>query len=49
MVDGGISPSNVAEVVEAGATVIVAGSTIFHGPLGISENLRVLRAAAMPS
>lgn len=48
-VDGGISPSNVAEVVEAGATVIVAGSAIFHGPLGISENLRVLRAAAMPS
>ncbi len=29
-VDGGIKPSNVADVVKAGANVIVAGSTIFN-------------------
>ena len=30
-VDGGISPSNVREVLEAGADVIVAGSAVFRG------------------
>lgn len=30
-VDGGISPSNVREVIEAGADVIVAGSAVFKG------------------
>lgn len=30
-VDGGISPSNVREVIEAGADVIVAGSAVFRG------------------
>ena len=29
-VDGGIKPSNVADVVNAGANVIVAGSAIFN-------------------
>lgn len=29
-VDGGISPSNVADVTRAGANVIVAGSSVFH-------------------
>ena len=29
-VDGGIKPSNVSEVVKAGANVIVAGSAIFN-------------------
>ncbi|MBP3928622.1 MAG: ribulose-phosphate 3-epimerase, partial [Peptostreptococcaceae bacterium] len=29
-VDGGIKPSNVADVVKAGANVIVAGSAIFN-------------------
>jgi ribulose-phosphate 3-epimerase len=31
-VDGGIAPETVATVVEAGANVLVAGSSIFHAP-----------------
>jgi ribulose-phosphate 3-epimerase len=31
-VDGGIGPANVATVVDAGANVLVAGSSIFHAP-----------------
>ena len=30
-VDGGISPANVRDVIEAGADVIVAGSAVFKG------------------
>lgn len=37
-VDGGISPANVREVLEAGADVIVAGSAVFKGNAG--ENVR---------
>lgn len=44
-VDGGIKPSNVAEVVEAGATVIVAGSAIFGGSKTIEENIAAFRVA----
>ena len=38
-VDGGIKPNNAAEVVAAGATVLVAGSAIFGGPQGVAENV----------
>jgi ribulose-phosphate 3-epimerase len=31
-IDGGIEPENIADVVAAGAEIIVAGSAIFHGP-----------------
>ena len=31
-VDGGIGPENVAEVVRAGAQILVAGTSIFHTP-----------------
>jgi len=31
-VDGGISPSNVAQVCRAGADIVVAGSAIYHTP-----------------
>ena len=37
-VDGGISPLNVREVIEAGADVIVAGSAVFKG--NPSENVK---------
>ena len=37
-VDGGIKPSNVADVVKAGANVIVAGSGIFRGD--VAQNTR---------
>ena len=31
-VDGGIGPENVAEVVRAGAQILVAGTSVFHTP-----------------
>ncbi len=43
-VDGGIKPGNAAEVVRAGATVLVAGSAIFGGPHSVAENVATLRA-----
>ncbi len=44
-VDGGIEPQNAAEVVAAGATVLVAGSAIFHGPKSVAANMAALRTA----
>lgn len=41
-VDGGVDRSNVKEVIEAGANVIVAGSAVFNGG-EISENIKALR------
>lgn len=35
-VDGGVKPSNVAEVVNAGANVIVSGSAVFSAPEGVA-------------
>jgi ribulose-phosphate 3-epimerase len=43
-VDGGIKPSNVREVVDAGADVIVAGSAVFRGG-PIAENIEAFRVA----
>jgi len=45
-VDGGIHIGNVREIVKAGATVLVAGSTIFNASATIGENIAALRAAA---
>jgi ribulose-phosphate 3-epimerase len=42
-VDGGIHPSTVAEVVGAGATVLVAGSAIFNSQASVRENIQLLR------
>jgi ribulose-phosphate 3-epimerase len=44
-VDGGINPTNVGAVIEAGATVIVAGSAIYGGERTISECVASLKAA----
>lgn len=44
-VDGGIDPGNAAEIVEAGANVLVAGSSIFRGSKSIAENIADFRAA----
>jgi len=43
-VDGGVKADNVREVVEAGATVLVAGSAVFGGKGTVAENLTALRA-----
>lgn len=44
-VDGGIKASNAAEVIAAGATVIVAGSAVFGGPKSVAENIQGLQKA----
>ncbi|WP_459480664.1 ribulose-phosphate 3-epimerase [Clostridium saccharoperbutylacetonicum] len=41
-VDGGVDKTNVKEIIEAGANVIVAGSAVFNEG-DISDNIRVLR------
>lgn len=45
-VDGGVSPANAAELVAAGATVFVAGSSIYGHPDGVAAGVRALREAA---
>ena len=42
-VDGGLKADNVAEVVEAGATVLVAGSAIYNSEGSVAENIAALR------
>jgi ribulose-phosphate 3-epimerase len=44
-VDGGVKPGNVAEIVGAGATVLVAGSAIFNQQASVAANIQALRAA----
>lgn len=44
-VDGGIHPGSAAEVVHAGATVLVAGSAIFAQKSSIASNIAALRRA----
>jgi ribulose-phosphate 3-epimerase len=45
-VDGGIGVENAALVVEAGATILVAGTSIFGNAAGPAEGIRALRQAA---
>ncbi len=42
-VDGGIKPANAAEIVAAGATVLVAGSAIFGRPNAVTDNINAFR------
>jgi ribulose-phosphate 3-epimerase len=44
-VDGGISPANAAQVVSAGANVLVVGSAIFNNEASVAENITSLRNA----
>ena len=48
-VDGGIGPENVAEVVSAGAQILVAGTSIFHSadPAAAVRELSQLASAAL--
>ena len=48
-VDGGVHRETVAEIVRAGATVLVAGSAVFNSPGSIAENMAVLREAIRAS
>ena len=47
-VDGGIKVDNAAEVIKAGADVLVAGSAIFNSP-NYAETIQAFRAAAQAS
>jgi len=42
-IDGGIDPETAPTVVAAGATMLVAGSAVFHAPGGPGEGVRRLR------
>ncbi|HET9913948.1 MAG TPA: ribulose-phosphate 3-epimerase [Anaerolineales bacterium] len=44
-VDGGIHAGNAAEVAQAGADVLVAGSAVFGGTKSVAENVSALQAA----
>jgi len=44
-VDGGISPITVPLVVNAGATVLIAGSSIYNDRASLAENVAALRAS----
>jgi ribulose-phosphate 3-epimerase len=46
-VDGGIHVDTVAEVVRAGATVLVAGSAVFNENANVANNLAALRKAIL--
>lgn len=48
-VDGGIAEDTIPEVVQAGATVLVAGSAIYNRSASVAENLARLRAACIVS
>lgn len=45
-VDGGISAATAGEVVEAGATVLVAGAAVYNTQASVAQNIANLRAAA---
>jgi ribulose-phosphate 3-epimerase len=45
-VDGGVAEETIAEVVGAGASVVVAGSAVYNAKRSVAENLRRLREAA---
>ncbi len=44
-VDGGIDPTTAPLVVEAGATVLIAGSSLYNGKATVAENVAALRAS----
>jgi ribulose-phosphate 3-epimerase len=45
-VDGGVHAGNAAEVVQAGADVLVAGSAVFGGKNSVAENISALRVVS---
>jgi ribulose-phosphate 3-epimerase len=46
-VDGGVTPDNAAQIVRAGANVLVAGSAVFKdGPGAYKSNIAAIRSAA---
>jgi ribulose-phosphate 3-epimerase len=48
-VDGGISPDTAPLVVEAGATMMVSGSSIYNDDAPVLDNVKALRASIAPT
>jgi len=46
-VDGGIDPGTAPLVVDAGATVLIAGSAIYNAAASVADNVAALRASAV--
>ena len=44
-VDGGVTTKTLPEVVEAGASVVVAGAAVFNQEASVADNIRALRNA----
>jgi ribulose-phosphate 3-epimerase len=44
-VDGGVDPTTAPLVVEAGATVLVAGSSVYNRQASVADNIAALRAS----
>lgn len=44
-VDGGIDPSTAPQAVKAGATILVAGSSVYNNRGSVKENIQALRAS----
>ena len=42
-VDGGVNDATTPEVVDAGANILIAGSTIFNKQRSVAENIQVMR------
>jgi ribulose-phosphate 3-epimerase len=45
-VDGGVAPDTIAEVVSAGASVVVAGNAVFNERANVADNIAQLRTSA---
>ena len=48
LVDGGVTPENANTCVDAGATILVAGSAVFKGRGSIAQNIAALKSFAIP-
>lgn len=46
ILDGGVEPGHAAQIVAAGGTVLVAGTSVFQSELGIAASIANLRQAA---
>jgi ribulose-phosphate 3-epimerase len=47
-IDGGVKVHNAASCAEAGARVLVAGSSVFNHEAPVADNMRALREALAP-
>lgn len=46
-VDGGMTAESIGSIVAAGATSIVAGTSVFQGDRSVRENIQLLRERAL--